>query len=273
MWRCCVNNLAYVRAERVFVPSEGASEYSMALTPAVALVLEAAQTPVRCSALTSKLAAEFPSVTEHRLAALLTELLRVRLLRSALRAAATVTDPTEVLPDGLWDARAAGGVAFDVRLDAQVRLPETVAVEVETAATLLARLATHPVGTPAWQRWTERFADRYGEGNEVPVDVITDVARGLGYPEGFGTVSEPPRPMSRRDRLLLELAGAAGVEGNRSVTLSGTMIEELEAATDRPQNRRTALGDRCTGPGPSLQALDRGDFRLRVTPSPARPAR
>jgi lantibiotic biosynthesis protein len=55
-----VNNLATVRDGRVWVPAEGASEFSLRLTPAVALAREAARTPIRCSVLAGKLAAEFP---------------------------------------------------------------------------------------------------------------------------------------------------------------------------------------------------------------------
>ena len=87
-----LNNLATVRDGRVWVPAEGASEFSLRLTPAVALVLEAARTPIRCSALAGKLIAEFPQAGEDRCAALVTELLRARLLRSALRAPATTPE-------------------------------------------------------------------------------------------------------------------------------------------------------------------------------------
>jgi lantibiotic biosynthesis protein len=224
----CVNNLARVRGGRAYVPSEGASEYSLALTPAVALVLEAARSPVQRSALVGKLAAEFPQVDERRLAALVSELLQTRLLRSALRAAATVVDPADALPAGVLGAGVLGAgerkAAWDVRLDADVRLPKAVAVEMETAATALARLAAYPAGTQTWRRYAERFADRWGEGTEVGLEQLTDPEHGLGLPEGFGAVSEPPRPMSRRDRLLLELAGTAALEGRRTVILSEAMI-------------------------------------------------
>ncbi|MFI6603496.1 hypothetical protein ACIBHX_45300 [Nonomuraea sp. NPDC050536] len=54
-----------------------------------------------------------------------------------MRAAATVTDPADALPPAVL---ATGiRVAADVRLDAAVRLPEPVGVEMETAATVLAR--------------------------------------------------------------------------------------------------------------------------------------
>lgn len=260
----CVNNLARERGGRVYVPNEGASEFSIALTPAVALVLDAAREPIRCSALIGKLAAEFPGADERHRVRLLTELVRVRLLRSSLRAPATVVDPTDTLPATPRDSWCRTG-APDVRLDATVRLPKAVATEAETAATVLTRLARYPSGTPAWQQYIERFADRYGEGVEVPLELVTNTEKGLGYPEGFGQVSEPPRPMTRRDRLLLDLAGTAAVTGNRSVVLSDAMIERLEAAAGRRTATPPHLEVCVQVQADSTRALDAGDFRLRVS--------
>lgn len=261
----CINNLARRQGGRVYVPSEGASEFSLALTPAVALVLDAARSPIRFSALADKLAAEFPDSSEHHRARMLAQLLRVQLLRSALRAPATVVDPVGSLPADLQEKVRRHSAVPDLRLDASVRLPLPVLTEAESAATVLTRLATHPTGTPVWRRYAEQFADRYGEGVDVPMEVATDPERGLGLPEGFGGVSAPPRPMTLRDRLLLELAGAAALDGRRPVVLSGAMIEELEAAAGKPEIIPPHL-ELCTQvQSSSIQALDRGDFRLRVS--------
>ncbi|NEB12269.1 lantibiotic dehydratase [Streptomyces coelicoflavus] len=261
----CVNNLTARRDQHVHVPSEGDSEFRVALGPAVRLVLYLAQTPIGYRQLSDKLAAQFPNVGATACDRLLGELLRVRLLHSSLRAPATVADPTEVLPPAARVRAAELPTARDLRLDAEVRLPEHVLTEVETAATVLARLASHPTGTPTWQRWIERFSERYGEHHMVPVDVATDPDRGVGFPDGFLTASEPPRPMSRRDRRLLELAGTAAVEGRRTVALTGTMIEELEAAAgDTPHGLAPHLELAAQLHASSVPALDRGDFRLRV---------
>jgi hypothetical protein len=261
----CVNNLIRQRGQHVHVPSEGDAEFRLALSPALRLVLDLARSPIGYRELADKLAAELPAVSGTACAQLLGELLRVRLLRSSLRAPATVADPTDALPPAAR-AKAAGlRIACDLRLDADVRLPEQVLTEAETAATILARLVTHTNGTPAWRRWIEQFSQRYGENTAVPVEAVTDPARGLGFPAGFVTASEPPRPMSRRDRLLLELAGTAAVEGARTVALTGAMIEELEAAAgDRPHDTAPHLELAAQVHAPSVPALDRGDFRLRV---------
>lgn len=261
----CVNNLVRQRSGRVYIPAEGAAEFSVALTPPVALVLDAARFPIRYAALADKLAAEFPNTTRPHRVRLLAELLRVRLLRSSLRAPATVVDPAGGLPPALRGEACGRQAAPDLRLDAAVRLPTSVLTEADTAATALTRLAIHPAGAPAWRRYAEQFTDRYGEGAEVPLELVTDTERGLGFPEGFGQVSEPPRAMTRRDRLLLELAGAAAVEGRRSVVLSEARIERLETAASEPALVPPHI-EVCAGvEARSTRAIDRGDFRLRIS--------
>ncbi|WP_242677104.1 lantibiotic dehydratase family protein [Streptomonospora litoralis] len=261
----CVNNLARRRGDRIYIPGEGPSEVSLALTPAVELVLEAARSPIRFSALADKLAAEFTDKAEAHWAGMLTQLLRVRLLRSALRAPATVVDPADHLPSALREEAEDSPAAPDLRLDATVQLPTAVVTEAETAATVLTRLAAYPTGTPAWQRYAENFADRYGEGAEVPLELVTDPEEGLGLPEGFGEISQAPRPMTLRDRLLLELATTAAVEGRREVVLSEPVIERLEAAAGTRALTPPHLELCAQVQADSMRAVDRGNFRLRVS--------
>ncbi|MFG2883435.1 lantibiotic dehydratase family protein [Streptomyces sp. NPDC048297] len=261
----CVNTLIRQRDQHIHVPSEGDAEFRLALSPALRLVLDLARSPIAYRQLADKLAAEFPAVSDTARDRLLGELLRVRLLRSSLRAPATIAEAASVLPPAAHTQAASLRAAYDLRLDADVRLPEQVLTEAETAATILARLVTHPNGTPTWRRWIEQFTEHYGENNNVPVEAATDPNRGVGFPAGFVTASEPPRPMSRRDRLLLELAGTAAAEGSRTIALTGAMIEELEAAAgDKPQDLAPHLELAAQVHASSVQALDRGDFRLRV---------
>lgn len=261
----CVNTLIRQADQQIHVPSEGDAEFRLVLSPALRLVLDLARSPIGYRQLSDKLATEFPTVSDTARDWLLGELLRVRLLRSSLRAPATVADPTDVLPPAARAQAAILRTACDLRLDADVRLPEQVLTEVETAATILARLVTHPAGTPTWQRWVEQFTERYGENTMVSVESATDPNRGVGFPAGFLTASEPPRPMSRRDRLLLELAGTAAAEGSRTVALTGAMIEELEtAASDKPHGLAPHFELASQVHASSIPALNRGDFRLRV---------
>lgn len=261
----CVNNLVHQRGERVYIPSEGASEFSLTLTPALALVLEATCSPIRFSVLVGKLAAEFPTTAEHQRIALLTQLLRVRLLLSSLRAPATVVDSTSPLPAVLRKQAQSSLAASDVRLDGAVKLPKAVVTEAERAATILTRICAHPSGAPIWRRYAERFSDHYGPGSRVPLEQLIDPEEGLGLPEGFGQVAEPPRPMTLRDRLLLDLAGVAALEGRRSVELTTSMIERLEAAAGAPVLTPSHLEVCAHVRAGSTQALKIGKFRLGVS--------
>lgn len=262
----CLNNLATVRRGRVFVPAEGPDEHSLALTPAVALVMEAAKESITYGELLNKLAADFPGTPIQRRSAAVSALLRVGLLRSALRAPATVVDPGDALPAGETQrAMLQVSTSIDMRLDAEVSLPLSVSVEMETAATLLAKLAFYPSGTPAWNLYTERFAERYGQDTLVAVPLLTDPDRGLGFPDGFGTLSMPPRPMSKRDRVLLDLAGTAALEGSQSFILTGAMVEEIQAAAGPAPVRVAPHLEVCAQvQAASDEAVDRGDFRLRI---------
>lgn len=261
----CVNNLATVRGDRVHIPAEGADEHSVALTPVVTLVMETARAPIPHGELLSKLGAEFPHVDPERRAAALAALLRVGLLRSALRAPATVVDPAAALAGKASPVALGSRSTTDVLLDAEVQVPEAVGVEMETAATLLERMAFYPSGTLAWARYVEAFAERFGEGALVAVPLLTHPALGLGFPDGFGTISAPPRPMSKRDRVLLEVAGAAALESARSVAMTEAMVAEIEAAAGGPSTVRAPHMEVCGQiQASSAAALDRGDFRLRI---------
>ena len=65
----------------------------MRLTPAVALALDAATSPVCCGDLAGKLAAEFPATPPEKINRLIVELVAHGVLISALRAPSTITDP------------------------------------------------------------------------------------------------------------------------------------------------------------------------------------
>ena len=263
--RVCVSNLARICNGRAYVPAEGPAEYSLAVTPPVMLVMESAREPVKYAELVGQLVAAFPEAGREACVVLLTDLLRVGLLRSALRAPATVVHPAEAIPG----VDAVGGlerqaVAIDLRLDADVQLPAAVALELETAATLLTRLTAHPSGTPAWRRYAERFAERYGD-REVPVLELTDAERGLGYPDGFGSSSVPSEPLSARDRALMEVAGTAALEATIAVELSAPRIEALEAAAGKPMRPAAPHLELCAQIlAPSRRALDLGRFRVWV---------
>lgn len=155
-------------------------------------------------------------------------------------------------------------VALDLRLDAQIVLPEAVAREIERAALILTRLSIRPYGTVAWNEYHQRFYERYGIGTMVPLaEVIAD--SGTGYPDGYPDApagARRPR-VSARDDALVRLAQAAALDGRDEVILTDELIEALDVGPDEPRlPPHLEIGVRVHAA--SLEELQRGRFWLEV---------
>jgi thiopeptide-type bacteriocin biosynthesis protein len=156
-------------------------------------------------------------------------------------------------------------VAVDLRLDAHIVLPYAVAREAERAALLLARLSPYPYGTTALGDYHRRFYQRFGTGVQVPLlELVAD--GGIGWPDGYPGTDPPPRPpRTRRDETLSALAQTAALDGRVEVVLDEELIAELDQAKTGPVRLPSNL-ELCTRvDATSLDALQRGDFRLIVT--------
>ncbi|MDX3587286.1 lantibiotic dehydratase [Streptomyces europaeiscabiei] len=155
-------------------------------------------------------------------------------------------------------------VALDLRLDAQIVLPEAVAREIERAALVLTRLSIRPYGTVAWSEYHQRFYERYGIGTMVPlVEAVAD--SGTGYPDGYpGAPAGARRPrVSARDDALVRLAQDAALDGRDEVILTDEQIEALDVGPDEPRlPPHLEIGVRVHAA--SLEELQRGRFRLEV---------
>jgi thiopeptide-type bacteriocin biosynthesis protein len=155
-------------------------------------------------------------------------------------------------------------IALDLRLDAQIVLPDAVAREVERAALVLTRVSTRPYGTAAWNEYHQRFYERYGIGTMVPLlETVAD--SGTGYPDGYpGTPAGARRPrVSARDDVLLRLAQAAALDGRDEVLLTDELIATLDVGPEEPRlPPHLEIGVRVHAV--SLPELQRGRFRLEV---------
>ncbi|WPO73160.1 lantibiotic dehydratase [Streptomyces sp. KN37] len=155
-------------------------------------------------------------------------------------------------------------LALDLRLDAQIVLPEAVAREIERAALTLTRLSIRPYGTAAWNEYHQRFYERYGIGTMVPLaDVVAD--SGTGYPDGYpGASASARRPrVSARDDALVRLAQTAALDGRDEVILTDEQIEALDVGPDKPRlPPHLEIGVRVHAA--SLEELQRGQFRVEV---------
>jgi thiopeptide-type bacteriocin biosynthesis protein len=155
-------------------------------------------------------------------------------------------------------------VALDLRLDAQIVLPEAVAQEIERAALILTRLSIRPYGTATWNEYHQRFYERYGIGTMVPlVEAVAD--SGTGYPDSYpGAPASARRPrVSARDDALVRLAQAAALDGRDEVILTDEQIEALDVGPDEPRlPPHLEIGVRVHAAG--LEELQRGRFRLEA---------
>ena len=155
-------------------------------------------------------------------------------------------------------------VALDLRLDAQLVLPDAVAREIERAALILTRVSARPYGTAAWGAYHQRFYERYGIGTMVPLqEVVAD--SGVGYPDGYpGTAPGARRPrLSARDDALVRLAQTAALDGRDEVVLTDELIDALDVGPDVPRvPPHLEVGVRVQAA--SVGELQRGRFRLEV---------
>ncbi|MFI8490172.1 lantibiotic dehydratase [Streptomyces rubrogriseus] len=155
-------------------------------------------------------------------------------------------------------------VALDLRLDAQLVLPDAVARETERAALILTRVSARPYGTAAWGAYHQRFYERYGIGTMVPLlEVVGD--SGIGYPEGYpGSSPSPRRPrLSARDDVLVRLAQSAALDGRDEVLLTDELIDALDVGPGEPRlPPHLEVGVRVHAAG--VDELRRGRFRLEV---------
>lgn len=162
-------------------------------------------------------------------------------------------------------------LAVDLRLDAEVRIPESVALEMERAADALLRLTRRPEGQGVWKEYQVAFWERYGTGTLVPVKDVVDPASGLGYPAEYpgSRMTAPPSTVSERDERLLALAWQALADGSREIVLSDDLIDRLVGEAPVGQDVPPHVEMCARLHADSLPALEREDFTLTVTPARA----
>ena len=160
-------------------------------------------------------------------------------------------------------------LAADTTLDCDIRIPEQVVREAEDTVGVLYRLTPHPFGYQHWRDYHGRFRARYGAGAAVPVlDLVAD--SGLGLPAEYlgSACGRAPRPLTERDEKLLTLIQQAMLDAQREITLTEPLIADLAAGEDTdilPIPRAEVAVEIHAA---SLEAMERGAFRLAVTGTP-----
>ncbi|MFB8775803.1 lantibiotic dehydratase [Streptomyces broussonetiae] len=250
-------------------PDKGPEHVRIRVTAPVREALDGARTPVLWGDLAAKLSTSFPSAPPSVIDSLIADLVRQRLLLTSLRPAMTVTDPLAPLLEQARHLPSAEASeiqstrrsALDLWVDWDLTVSTAVVQEAAAAAKALVRLAPRASLT-GWAEWHGRFLDRYGPRAAVPVLDAIDM---LGYPSGFlGAASSPTAsPLPDRDRRLIKLAHAAGMQRRLEIQLDDAAIEDLATVDPgHPVQPSTELTVRIDAE--SVTALDQGEFTLHV---------
>ncbi|WP_431034432.1 lantibiotic dehydratase [Streptomyces sp. P6-2-1] len=182
----------------------------------------------------------------------------------ALLATARATEPDET------------PLHIDTRIDAAVRLPRAVAEEVERATEAMWRLSRPKLGLSALRGYHQRFLDVYGADRLVPLLDLLDESTGLGAPAGYGWPNgdlppapppEPPRT-ARRDRAMARIVAAAQRSRCREFVLDDADLADLCHDLAEPAELPTSAEVTVHVVAPSAEALDKGEFRVFLSPSP-----
>ncbi|MGP3947565.1 lantibiotic dehydratase [Streptomyces sp. 7N604] len=162
-------------------------------------------------------------------------------------------------------------VQVDLAVDADVRLPRTVAEEAERAAGLLWRLGPRGSDHGPLADYHADFLERYGSDRLVPVKELLDPGIGLGAPAGYvrPRSSRSPRPAHgrdpERDAVLAGLAEEAVLAGEPEVVLTDDaedpVVSRLSRDTGVPPGS-VELFTQLLADSPT--ALQEGRFRLVV---------
>jgi lantibiotic biosynthesis protein len=262
-----VNNLGFARGEDWVLPCQPSaqgtvSDVCVRATAPVRAVVQEARTPVVFGDLLAKLAAGSPRTPVPVIEAMLSELVRRRILLTSLRPPMTVTDPRAHVTVRAGGAPAAvppgSRSSCDLRLDCEISVPPPVFREAEAAAEILVRVAP---GRPAWHAYHAAFIDRYGPGALVPVLELVDPGRGLGYPAGFrGSLYRNNPPPARREITLAALAQESAMDQGSELVIDEKTAAMLETGDSYWTVPHTELRFSLSAASPA--ALDKGQFSL-----------
>jgi thiopeptide-type bacteriocin biosynthesis protein len=157
-------------------------------------------------------------------------------------------------------------LCLDLRLDAEVTLPEQVGREMAAAASVLIRLSPSPGGSPVWEDYHRRFVDRFGTATLVPLLDVISPAIGLGYPAGYpaSILPLPPEQDARRHAHFAQL-----ITGESEVTLTDELIDMMTGSLFDPRLVPAHVEIAARVQAASTADLDAGRYTLHISPARA----
>ena len=155
-------------------------------------------------------------------------------------------------------------LCLDLRLDAEVTLPDSVGHEMEAAASALIRLSPSPAGSSVWEDYHRRFTERFGTGTLVPLLDVISPEIGLGYPAGYPTsiLPMPPERDEGRQGHLAQL-----ITGEGEVPLTDELIDSMTGSLFDPQLVPAHVEIAARVQAASTADLDAGHYTLHISPA------
>ena len=155
-------------------------------------------------------------------------------------------------------------LCLDLRLDAEVMLPEPVRQEMAAAASALIRLSPNPGGSPVWEDYHRRFVGRFGTATLVPLLDVIDPAAGLGYPAGYpaSILPLPPERDADRHAHLAQL-----ITGESEVMLTDELIDAMTGSLFDPRLVPAHVEIAARVQAASTADLDAGRYTLHISPA------
>jgi thiopeptide-type bacteriocin biosynthesis protein len=157
-------------------------------------------------------------------------------------------------------------LCLDLRLDAEVTLPEPVGREMAAAASALIRLSPNPGGSPVWEDYHRRFVERFGTATLVPLLDVINPGTGLGYPAGYpaSILPLPPERDAGRHAHLAQL-----ITGESEVTLTDELIDTMTGSLFDPRLVPAHVEIAARVQAASTADLDTGRYTLHISPARA----
>ncbi len=155
-------------------------------------------------------------------------------------------------------------LCLDLRLDAEVTLPEPVGQEMAAAASALIRLSPNPGGSPVWEDYHRRFVERFGTATLVPLLDVVNPGVGLGYPAGYpaSVLPLPPERDTGRHAHLAQL-----ITGESEVTLTDELIDTMTGSLFDPRLVPAHVEIAARVQAASAADLDAGRYTLHISPA------
>lgn len=167
-------------------------------------------------------------------------------------------------------------VQVDMRLASQsIKLNRQVGEEVAKAAELLWRLSLPQRGVSHLKNYHRDFLEKYGTRREIPVLELLNEETGLGapspyqYPKSSRKNDDLAHFSKEKESLLLELIQQALATRNVEVKLTDGLLERLEERKVNEEEAPASLELYVEIMAPSATAIDRGKYRVVITPTTA----